>query len=338
MLYRLNRSDDVFDKLEPVAFKDFSSYGNLEKDLEDLIAKNILETLYEDASLMPISQERPYQAEADIYALNERGDLVIFELKRGGAGEEAVHQALRYAQDAGQWSYSVLQEKYRQYAESDAELNKAHQEAFNLERPLDPGDLNKRQHLVIIGSAADDRLIDAVDYWKRQGVLLDFLPYRVYEIAGQTYFEFFALPYDRHSNPGNAKGVIFDTNRSWDEDSIWFMMENACVAAFGEARRFIEYLQPGDIVFYSHRWVGIVTAARVKKGGIKAPDEETLSRDVEFLTPIPRRGEPMAAMPFSEVSEITGKTFFWARTIKVPYLTKEEAEILVEALKKILEA
>ncbi|WP_227992673.1 hypothetical protein [Shewanella sp. YLB-07] len=54
---------------------------------------------------MPVFQERQWQAEADIYALNESGELVIFELKRASAGKDAVHQALRYAQDAGQWSY-----------------------------------------------------------------------------------------------------------------------------------------------------------------------------------------------------------------------------------------
>ena len=33
MLYKLGSSSGRFSKLEPVAFKDFSSFGNLEKDL-----------------------------------------------------------------------------------------------------------------------------------------------------------------------------------------------------------------------------------------------------------------------------------------------------------------
>ena len=56
--------------------------------------------LFEGNELMPICQERPQQEEADIYALNERGELVIFELKRDGAGADAVHQALRYCEKA----------------------------------------------------------------------------------------------------------------------------------------------------------------------------------------------------------------------------------------------
>ena len=62
MLYKLNSTDGKFDKIEPVAFKDFSSFGQLEKNLEELIAQNILYVLFEDASLMPIFQERQYQA------------------------------------------------------------------------------------------------------------------------------------------------------------------------------------------------------------------------------------------------------------------------------------
>jgi len=337
MLYRLGQNDGKFDKLEPVAFKDFSSFGNLEKDLEELIAKSILDVLFEDASLMPIFQERQYQAEADIYALNEKGELIIFELKRGSAGEGAVHQALRYAQDAGQWTYSTLQNKYQQYTGSSTDLHLSHQEAFNLEHSLDAKELNNKQHLIIIGSATDDSLINAVDYWKHQGVSIDFLPYRIYELNGEKYFEFFALPYDKHKNPSDIKGVLFDTNRSWDEESIWYMMENSRVAAFGDAKRFVDYVYPGDIVFFSHKWTGLVAAGRVKKGRIKAPDEETLYRDVEFITPVPKKGEAIKAMPFGKVSEITGKSFFWTRTIKVPYLSRNEAEHLVKELKAHLE-
>ena len=337
MLYKLISSNGAFDKIEPVEFKDFSSFGKLEKELEELIAKSILDVLFEDASLMPIFQERKYQAEADIYALNEKGELVIFEVKRGAAGEEAVHQALRYAQNAGQWSYAKLQKNYKQYSNSDMDLIEAHKEAFNLEHALDAKEINNKQHLLVIGSAADDGLINAIDYWKKQGVSIEFLPYRVYEIAGEKFFEFFAAPYDRHKNPSDTKGVLFDTNRSWDENSIWYMMENNCVAAFGDAKRFIEYVHSGDIVFFSHKWNGIVAAARVSKGIIKKPDEDTFYRDVIFITPKPKRGDKIKAMSFKEVSEITGKSFFWARTIKVPYLSKEEAENLAIELKLYFE-
>lgn len=74
MLYKITTNQDNAEKLEPIAFKDFASFGKSEKELEELVAQNILGVLYEDTSLMPVFQERPYQAEADIYALNEKGD------------------------------------------------------------------------------------------------------------------------------------------------------------------------------------------------------------------------------------------------------------------------
>ena len=338
MLYKLKSNDGKFDKLDPVAFKDFSSFGQSEKNLEELIANSILDVLYEDASLMPIFRERQYQAEADIYAMDQKGELTIFELKRSAAGEDAVHQALRYAQDAGQWSYAQLQEKYQQYTDSKSDLIREHKEAFDLERPLDAKEINNRQHMVVIGSAADESLISAADYWRRQGISINFLPYRIYELGGEQYFEFFALPYDKHKNPADAKGVLFDTCRRYDENAIWDMMEKGRVAAFGDAKRFVERINPGDIVFFSHRREGVVAAAKVKNSPIQIPDSETKYRDVEFITPIPDRDKEYKAMPFRMVSDITGKSFYWASTIKVPYLSKSEADHLAEELVQYLEA
>ena len=340
MLYKISLTNGKFDHLEPEPFKNFSNFDHIEKDLENLIASSLLEVLFEDSRLMPVFQERQRQAEADIYALNEKGELIIFELKRASAGDDALHQALRYAQDAGQWSYAKLQDKYQGYLKSSSpvELTQAHKEAFNLEHALEAKEINAKQHLIVIGSAADDSLINSVTYWKKQGVSIDFLPYRIFEIANEKYFEFFALPYDKHRNPGDIKGVLFDTNRSWDDDSIWYMMNNNCVAAFGEAKRFVEYVYPGDIVFFSHKWEGIIAAGKVKKGQVVAPDDETLYRYVEFITPIPKEGSLIKAMPFKMVSAITGKSFFWARTIKVPYLSRDEAYDLAGKLKTYLEA
>lgn len=335
MLFKLQESDNSIE-IEPLGYKDFSSFGQLEKDLENLIAKNILDVLFEDAKLMPIFQERQYQAEADIYALNEKGELVIFELKRSSAKGDAVQQALRYAQDAGQWTYKKLESKYQQYTEQyDTRLNKAHEEAFNLEHQLEPKEFNNKQHLIIIGSAADNSLILSVDYWKNSGLSIDFLPYRIYEIQGQKYFEFFAPPYDCHKNPIDMKGVLFDTNKSYNRDSIWQMIENKRLESYGDAKRFVGHVHIGDTVFFSHKGYGIIAAAKVK-GMLKKPSEDTWYRDVEFLTKIPTRYDSIKYMPFSKVTEFTEKSFFWARTIKVPYLSKLESDELVEELKKYL--
>lgn len=214
----------------------------------------------------------------------------------------------------------------------------AHREAFNLERALLPCEFNTKQHFIIIGNAANDDLIDAVDYWKKKGLSVDFLPYRIYSIGQQHYFEFFALPYDRHHNPSAIKGVLFDTNRSYDENLIWKMMEKNRVAAYGDIKYVIDYLKPKDIVFYSHKGYGIVAAAEVLGNRkIDTDDDEEWYRDVKFLTQKPDKDEGIIRyMSFGGVSTATGKSFFWARTIKVPYLNREEAQVLLIEVKKIL--
>ena len=335
MLFKLKSAGKSFDAVEPVEFEDFSSFGQLEKDLEDLIARNILGVLFEDAGLMPIYQERQGERVGDIYALDATGDLTIFELKRSTADEGAVQQVLRYAQDAGQWSLAQLEDRFRAYQDADKDLAKEHQEAFDLDAPLGTYEFNRRQRLVVIGSGADDGLINAVDYWRRQGISIDFLPYRIYKLADEYYFEFFALPYDRHRNPADVKGVLFDTNRTYDPDAIWYMMEKRRVAAFGDAMRFVEQVSIGDTVFFSHRWSGIVAAATVRSD-VRFDGPETLYREVDFVTSIPQRGTDPQAMLFSRVREITGRNFYWARTIKVPFLSKHEASRLVEELQRDL--
>ncbi len=342
MLYRLSPSNDGLGSLEPVPFLDAADLQRTEKDLENLIATHLLDVLFEGAPLLPIFQERQLQSESDIYAINRDGDLVIFELKRGVAGEDAVLQAIGYSQAAGRWLYSELDRRYRTYLQgrgfSEAELRTAHKEAFQLDTVLEPTRFNQRQHLYIVGSAANEELIDAIDYWKRQGLSVQFLPYRIYDVGGARYFEFFSFPYDRHRNPSAVKGVLFDTNRSYDENSVWEMMEHSRVAAYGDVKYVVEYLSPGDIVFFYHKSVGLVAAGEVH-GPVRRNGDDEQYRNVRFLTPVPQRQTGFgAAMPPSEITRITGRNFFWARTIKVPYLDCDEAQRLVAELSTRLAA
>jgi hypothetical protein len=168
MLYRLSPSNQGLGALEPLPFLDASDLQRTEKDLENLLATHLLDVLFEGAPLLPIFQERQLQSEADVYAINCDGDLLIFELKRGVAGEDAVLQAIGYAQRAGRWVYSERDRRYKDYFEhggfSPVELRDAHKDAFQLDASLEPTNFNRRQHLYVVGNAANEALIDAVDY------------------------------------------------------------------------------------------------------------------------------------------------------------------------------
>lgn len=329
MLYRLGKSSHFFDSIDPLPFSSLP----LEKELEDLLAQNLWDVLFEGSQLMPIRQERVWQPEADIYALNEAGDLVIFELKRASADGGAVHQALRYCEKAARFNYDKLEAMLQAYSkENTASLQQEHQIGFDLEHPLDRSAFNKRQHLFIVGNAGDDELIRNIDYWKSRGISIGFIPYRVYDIKGDHYFEFFSPPYDQHSNPSNKKGVIFDTNLSYDEESVWYMCERSRVAAFGHIKGIVHSFSKGDIVFLYHKGQGIVAAGEIKSEVKADPDQDALYRDLKWLTTQPKKGDSLKALSAAEIKSVMGFNFWWAKTMKPPFLNKEESRKLLQAL------
>jgi hypothetical protein len=189
----------------------------------------------------------------------------------------------------------------------------------------------------VVGNAADTDLVDAVNYWTRQGLDLSFVPYRIYELGDSLYFEFFAKPNDQRVNPADRKGVLFDTNRSYNEEAIWEMIEQNQIAAYGDSKEQADYVSRGDLVFYSHKGHGIVAAAKVVSD-TKEDGPDKLYHDVEFQTPVPSRGENLPAMSFSDVQDVTGESFYWARTVKNPYLTYEQAQELLDPLNEELGA
>jgi hypothetical protein len=68
--------------------------------------------------------------------------------------------------------------------------------------------------------------------------------------------------------------------------------------------------------------VGLVAAGKVVGG----QGCEERYWDVQLFEPALTQFSPVTrAMPFQRVTESTGKKFFWARILKVPYLSPDEA-------------
>jgi hypothetical protein len=172
-----------------------------------------------------------------------------------------------------------------------------------------------------------------VVYWKSKGLCLDFVPYRVYKIAGEHFFEFFSLPYDQHSNPGEAKGVIFDTNHSYDEGAIWYMCDGNRVAAFGAIKGIVHSFNRGDAVFLYHKGYGIVAAGEIISNVKKDNGSDALYRNLKWLTTRPKKGDPLKALSAAEIKRVMGFNFWWAKTMKPPFLNNTESSKLLEALK-----
>jgi hypothetical protein len=340
---------DNYSKLQPVEFCSLGQISRIEKDLEDLLARHLFDVLFQERPLLPFHQETPFQPLGDIYAINQNGDIVIFELKRGQAGPDALDQLLSYAGKAGLWSYSEIERMYRTYAGGDnsVTLKEAHASVFGLEpdHQLREDQFNKQQHLWVVGSAADDQLIRSVDFWKSKGLSIDFFPYRIYQLGGKAYFEFFAKPYDRHLNPADRKGVLFNTNRRFDYEPGGYgclrdMLTKGRVAAYGSRKEAVSCFQTGDYVFYFHTGRGIVGAAKVTGHNIKKIPHEMYEEewywDVELITPVPTNFASIPAMSIREVKSLLGKDFCFVGTVVYPALSIDESDRLIKELTNIL--
>ena len=156
MLYRYSKEmqPDVGGRnvLHPLEYYSCADISDKEKDLEELLVTYMSELYTAGGLLMPIFQKRHYQEEPDIMALDQYGNMVLFELRRGRVGGDTALQLMRYAQKFGRYGYVELDHLYRQYSKSDTALSEAHQSVFALTDSLSDVEFNQHQKLVIVGS------------------------------------------------------------------------------------------------------------------------------------------------------------------------------------------
>jgi len=58
--------------------------------------------------------------------------------------------------------------------------------------------------------------------------------------------------------------------------------------------------------------------------------------ELKWLTPKPMKDKPLKVMSVPQIKQTTGRNFYWAKTMKPPFLNKEEAAHLLGKLKTVL--
>jgi hypothetical protein len=316
MLYKLNNQSK--NNITPVQNTDFDQIGWTEKDLEGLISSNI-KTILPDNQLMVIFQERQYQEEADIIAIDKNGILYIFELKRWESHRENILQVLRYGQKFGRYNYYDLEEMYRTYSgDNAANLVEKHFEHFKsrIENKLDMSNFNQRQYFIVITNGVDKDTIEAIQYWKKQGIQIDYLPYKLYTIDKDTYFEF------RTFNPENdilyegKRSIYFlNTNISWSETAYKEMLSENKAAAYGDRRYSIERIKSGDIILLYHTGCGIVAIGKAKGNIIKNEACEEYYIKVDYDWKIDPDNEKEKAIHAWEINQKLGSSYSFRGTL-----------------------
>ncbi|WP_031491048.1 hypothetical protein [Succinivibrio dextrinosolvens] len=304
-----------------------------EKILENLLADN-MEMLFTDNGLVTICQENCFQAIQDITAIDEKGTLYIFELKKEIVNDEAINQILRYANNYIGKSYDYLNSKYKKYSGSDQELKDKLKEVYELSDALDDSKYNSSMKLILIGQDADPNVIKKISYWRKKNVDIVFLPYRVFNIGNSSYFEISSLPFDNQFFI-SKKGILFDTNKTYQDvvlpdrqSSTDYMIKNERVSAWGDASRFVYSFNKNDIAFLYESGKGIVAFGEVNSDILKDNNNEKYRKLKNFRN---IRNKPIAAW---ELKKIVQHNFYFANTTKRPYLSEEECNLLIDEINK----
>jgi hypothetical protein len=300
LLYRLEQNNY---NLERLPGRHLKSISWKEEDLQKLIYQN-LEKLIQDEDLLLIGQSRNWQEEPDIMALDQNGDLYIFELKAWESKDHNLLQVLRYGQIFGQYSYEALNQYYLRHFPGDNRLLDIINNKYGVN--LEEIQINKKQHFIIITNGLDLKTREAVLYWRTQGLDTQSWIYRLYEVKGDILLEFDTFEINENPYSDIEEGYyILNTNYSNNPYCDTEMIQKKKAAAYFDPwKRNITKLKKGNYVFLYRSGEGIIaygiSDGKLEKTSYKGqPDEEYKVG----LNSFKLLGKPL---PAKEIKNITG--------------------------------
>ena len=132
---------------------------------------------------------------------------------------------------------------------------------------------------------------------------------------------------DQECNEG-YKGVMFDTlGEEYEKD----MIKNHKISAYGRSSRYVKSaFRRDDYVFYYSKGKGIVAVGQITDNEPYTVDDEVYKK-VRLIFPTENEVtvNPLTA---SEIKSLTGQNYYFASTIKSPYLNSEQSKVLIDKL------
>lgn len=337
MLFQLNK--DNKELIRQAKLVSLADVGFLEKDLENLISKNISRFVPEN-QLMILAQEKPFDEAADIFALDQFGNLYIFELKRWQSNAENILQVLRYGQLFGQYSYDQLNEMLRSYRKDpDVDLAQKHFEYFQdvLKAKLSETDFNRDQHFVVVTNGIDEKTLNAISFWKSKGIKIDSLPYKVYYIGSEPFIEINCFNPENEVFYERQEGYfIVNTNVSWMADAYKDMLLNSKAAAYYDRKYSIMNIRKNDIVYLYHTGIGVIAAGKAvddsKSKEVDGNPNEEYYIPLKFMWKVDPYTEKAKAIPPWEINAKMQSGYRFRQTVFS--ISEEMAKVIEEIQKK----
>lgn len=331
MLYQLNknRDKDQYRKVKRVTLADI---GWKELDLQNLLSKNIFD-LISSTDLMTIFNERPMQEEPDILALDKEGDLYIFELKRWSGYTENLLQVLRYGQLFGNSDYDELNELYKKYEKQpQADLLSAHTSYFSLDgnSELKKSEFNRKQHFLVVVNGLDQKTVEAILYWKKNGLNIDAIIYWVFSIGDEYFIEFNMYSPTENLLEYETNNYVLNTNYSNNQQHTDDMLrEHKAAAYYPGWREKIQKLQKGDMVFLYKSGTGII-AYGVADGKLQKADCDG-HPDYEYYMNLNKFVILKKPISASQMKDITNQGYPFRTTMFS--ISEEAAKLLINTVK-----
>ena len=123
----------------------------------------------------------------DLVGVDERGDTVVVELKRGRAPRDIVAQALEYAAELRNVDYDYLNDQYSEFVREEQGdrdevlgLREAHAQFFGLDDTLSAREFNDTQRLVLVGTEFRDSSLNMADMLREHGIDVVAVEYSTY--------------------------------------------------------------------------------------------------------------------------------------------------------------
>lgn len=172
-----------------------------ENDLENWLEQNP-QILTDGEPLLIISRQpaTPFSGVPDLIGLDEDGNAVVVELKRGRPPRDVLAQALEYAAWLASLSGDEIQRLANNYLQPHT-LAEAWHETFAGEVELVEGEtavtlpanlqLNSHQRIFVVIEGNDDRITAVARYLRALGVDINLIEYRYYRIqSGEEMLDF----------------------------------------------------------------------------------------------------------------------------------------------------
>jgi len=324
MLFEYNQGKKTFEPLSGMPISD--SLGGSEKDLEDYLKSVIGDLIFPE--YLVFGNERSFQGEADLFAVNGRGDLVVFELKVHGHYDRGkIYQAMSYAQIFSIWRYESMNSHFKKCFPSASEsLLDEFEDHFGYR--IDPADFNCHQRVIIISHSSSPDTMAVSSYWKSKGIDIQEFFYRFYDSNGKTLFE---LSNELFFNQDSGHCWI-NTCSKYIPDAVFDMVSNRKAATYEDRKGVVGgWMNRGNIFLYQNGY-GIVASGT---GTATIKDEynqllvvnERFIRLSGFISGVdPETKQIQRSIPPWRIKELLERDFFFPNSLVT--LGKEESEKL----------